>query len=603
MFPYRLARRSNKSDEAQEHLRSACGRGPIEQALHGDLLQLCDHFAAELAVKVQQLEIGTSPAAGLAFGVWKNAFDASKMALLHTRLAPKRCDRSAFVQLMYAVCWKILHDEIEGTASINIVRAAFAVFSLYGFDETDPRTAGATTVNQDVLTMLPMGLNQNAENPGFMHRRHFKQPIRNSLEQFYSLMRLQQYASMKEADTRWESGLGPATFNDFLCAIDLVEVIHKIVPCIELCSYAGPCGLEARAGQHHLVLDNYEAPVGVMRPRNFNDEGLTNNDTEPRDGAQESVALSTALQNKCTHYLASCRSIRFPPTTQFPSRTKRIREAVAPIFADGGIDSSFNELQTGDQDGAMAVKRLKLRSVTFGLVDHTGLPALPPTYSASDNSLPKDFAIGTDFPFADLMLPSGLSNTQDKSLTTAIEALLSRRKSLTMHVMNASAEKSLSDEMSALDTDGSSYSEESAGLGSGGKLLGDLLALANERQKQRSIAHSFLGNDVASLDRQTNTSWRGEGDDSSDASLDEDEISVAASAVGRSALRLLLNVSKIPGKGNGIQRRRGGRNIGDGKFARPSEAFQKDGRNTDDKEAERPGKRALATLLSLAKLK
>jgi hypothetical protein len=540
MLPYRL--RLPKGKDKSTVLDSTDSGGPIQRALSSDLFALFDEYKLELRAQYHRNDVcDINARTGGAFSVLKKIFGSTKASLLHSRLAPKRCDRAAFSQLIYASCWRMLQQSFDDGASnrtVDLLLASHAIFCLYILHETNPLPHGHASSESDILTMLPMGVNQNLETPGYMYRRHFKHPIRLDMQQLNNLQRLQQIALATTASCRISSASSPWLQMDYAVATDLLHVIQRLVPSLLCCSYTGPCSLEGLAGHESYALSTGDAFIQFVDQSSS--IGLT-------DTAREFV--SDDVTKKLETYLEACRAIRLPVGTDKVSqiRTGRIRRSLDPIF---GLPSTADDPLTllrhkHTPEDASGHKHVKLqRNVTFEVngahhvkaneVDASGLIVNASTASphgTTCNIVP-DSAADLDGVFYALVLPNDLSARQQESLQEAMETLLSRDKHLLFPSIEATS--GAIDDLSKLAPDGTSTSMVSR---TGQNALNDLLRKAAGSQEVLSDLdeRSELMKYRKSVDH---------GDEMSDISHDnDDDLSVAASAIGCNAFRDLLKKS------------------------------------------------------------
>jgi hypothetical protein len=337
MLPYHLRapiyggklKRQREDELSPDSLRNPyIGGGPYQRAIEQDLLEVRDDFQSQIsqirAIHAKPPSSVDSPAVvdtdssgphqhhrqGLAFGAFKKVFGAAKVARLHTRLAPPRCDQTAYAQLIYAACLSLLkqsqssgipkHQHQEEDANhtnqgeedddvVHLNNAAYAVFCLYALYETNPLSVPHNPTDDDnqsqaqsrqsQLAMLSMGL-QNRENPKLLFRRAFRSNIRIDQHHYAYLLTLKDLALSKIADCR-ANGSGksqqprpssdsessdiesesssrdaqPASLKTHRkcqchCAIaeDVVQVIDRLWKHLDLCAYTGPCSAEGLAG-------------------------------------------------------------------------------------------------------------------------------------------------------------------------------------------------------------------------------------------------------------------------------------------------------------------------------------------------------------------
>jgi hypothetical protein len=537
MLPYQLRPPAVKGKQPYAN------GGPVEQAIYNDLVQMREKYVQDLNAQVKPSgAVDDKP--GVAFGVFKNVFRTAKVAMLHTRLAPKRCDRSAFSQLAYAACWTLLQDSfaiLSNEECFNWVHASCSVFALYAIYETNPLPTGRTTDETEILSMLPTRINQNRETLGFLFRRHFKQPIRVDMDHFYYLQRLQQLAMAKESECRAiMSTSSPPLCPEHTVVADIVHIVRRLLPALQCCSYTGPCSLEGLAGHEKYMLHPLATTsASIARTTSASSSVMD------EDGQRNGKLSLTDVQVQLESYLESCRAIRFP--TNATKRTKRIRQALEPIISN--IDGHDNPLALiCARNGSIPVgpKRVKLRHVTFevGVATDNGDIHDSLTTSVVIAS-PDDHALSN--PSFDLFLPEELTPHQEMSLQSAVETVLSRDPTLLLSQVEQAPEP---DGVSTLGPDGASVAS-TAVSGAGQKALDNLFGMLTGRPTGMSAAESFLGGDEDVFERPLRMKpWeaRKDGDDDDDVdddlseiSLEEEEISVAVSAAGRKALGVLLN--------------------------------------------------------------
>jgi hypothetical protein len=290
-------------------------------AIKGDLLDLRPVFEARLVS--ESCLVGSSQSAredprhaatgsnrhsqhariGAAFGAFRYAFGRARVALLHTRLAPRVCDAGSYSQLLYGCCLSLLRDALEereksGTNTNNnndachggnnddtpsfpqqhhqdskekiLVRAAYATFLLYALHETNPlkhvnreilRKPGR---NDRMIALLPTSLSCSRDTALF--RRAFHGKIRVDPTTYGLLMLVLRdlaleavarcHASqfqdicLEEDGSHRNSGGGSDCCWRCTCAVaqDVLHVLRRLESRLDLASYTGPCGLEGMAG-------------------------------------------------------------------------------------------------------------------------------------------------------------------------------------------------------------------------------------------------------------------------------------------------------------------------------------------------------------------
>ncbi|GKY95618.1 hypothetical protein MPSEU_000523100 [Mayamaea pseudoterrestris] len=545
MFSYPLRQTAATKAGDQQRPRILWERGRLVQAaIEFDLVQLRDEYELKLIAKEDEIKSDVPftrrskyHTGGFAFRILKDVFGVSKLNLLHTLLAPKRSDRSAFSQLLYNACWSLLKDSLRDDDSVNMMHASFAVFTLYILYETNPLPSGVATTDANRLVMLPMGLNQNLENPGFLHRRHFKQAIRVGLRQYYMIQRLRQHALAGMASQATLSA------SYAVLATDVIYAIDRLLPKLQLCSKSGPCGLESSAGDE-IFVKSHGQPQNVANgvafaPSIYETECM---DVDSPRGSTPSTAFEL-VQETFSSYLQGCHSIRFPSVlscnTSLPTRMERMRETLHPVTDGRSNDIPFDRFSSETDKDVDALKHVPLRSVTFGVVPAgVDIGPLATTKSQLSLSIDRNFDSAfaqrdydrIEFPSLDLVLPQELLCFQERSLMAAIETLLSRRKGTTFL---ASTQSATSNGILTIGSEATSKAGRNA--------LKCLMEMATISKQQSTMANLFFDTEQQSeppLRNMLHSQWD-ETDDLSDVSLD-DELSVAASAVGRNALSNLL---------------------------------------------------------------
>jgi hypothetical protein len=283
MLPYRLRppnygaklKEQKQSESFLERTQPYREGGPVERAIKADLTALYPKFENLVATTERQHNNGGAKTAhlpeGTAFRAFKQVFGGARVAMLHrttsanatTGFLPPRCDRSAYSQLLYAVCFSLLRDAFSTTSNTLetvIDQAAYAVFNLYALYETNPLPRAPSTT-EEWIALLPMRL-QNRENPKTLYRRAFRQSVRIDIENYGYLLRLRDLALAAQARcqqrqcsaTRGDKDDGAAasaTTTAWKCecavATDVGVVLDRILlsssDMLDLCAYTGPCGL------------------------------------------------------------------------------------------------------------------------------------------------------------------------------------------------------------------------------------------------------------------------------------------------------------------------------------------------------------------------
>ena len=387
--------------------------GPLERAIKADLAALLPKFEHALIARTaddEQPQQQQPPDGGgggeirktthhlppgTAFGAFKQVFGEAKVAMLHrsstpsshatTGFRPPRCDRNAYSQLLYAVCFSLLRDAFHPTTTarttttsnertVLLSQAAYAVFSLYALYETNPLPRAPNT-KEGILALLPMGL-QNRDNPKALYRRAFRQAVRIDIEHYAYLLRLRDLARAAQAscqqrqwchaatavrisgkDDSWATTTttddgaitaattaAAATWKcDCAVATDVGVVLDRILlsnNMLEFCAYTGPCGLEGLAGHADYPFPATEGATTVTTTA----ANVTNNNESASTTTQQALGetaipaseepFSSELEERVAAYLSSRQAIRLPAVKpNMAQKEKRIREILLPIFS------------------------------------------------------------------------------------------------------------------------------------------------------------------------------------------------------------------------------------------------------------------------------
>lgn len=456
MLPYRLrpptfSDKAFKEKKQNESKNMLAGGGPVQRAMELDLMELRPKFLEQLNRTSQQ---HNSP--GATFGAFRNVFGQAKVALVHTRTLPIRCDRDAYAQLLYASCLSLLKHAFQQD-ELMLEHAAFAIFCLYALYETNP----LTNVPESPLQMLSMGV-QCPENPKFLYRRTFRMPIRIDRYHFSLLQRVRDEALAQQADCQcarmqaWRANTA-----DWLCtcgiAVDAARVVDRLMPCLDLGEYTGPRGLEALAGHG-------DYPYGCKRPKKTNAAPAENiartnviklTDQE-LDRVMEAVPEPmNSLMEGIDRYRASLQAIRLPPAGS--NQVARIRGALNPIFAESS-EPSWQEvsavISTGENTGKthnisdqgpemnVSARANRLSSQNEGS---------RVTHFVNEESVPQDTrgeTVVDDGISFKLMLPSDISQAMQDGIQAAVDAVIASSETL-IEPATAAREASLAESRDA----------------------------------------------------------------------------------------------------------------------------------------------------------
>jgi hypothetical protein len=479
---------------------------------------------------------------------------------------------------------------------VQLVRSALAVFLLYAMYETNPLKRADDRIPMNpadrMISMLPTSLSYPREHMHF--RRAFHRPIRVDVNTYRILagtlpdLAVEQVAWCESARSR-SSGRrlspNPSTSDASprrgnvesggwrcTCAVaqDVLHVLRRLEPHWDLASYTGPCGLEAMAG-HPDYARKAVVPNGV-HSNIVNEEMAIDVDEAPR----EDFPLGKVdLTIKLREYLGSCSEIRFPVhTTQ---RIERVRESIRPIFGKTGgerndgapalsqlVQAALNDQAGRSQNSSVKTQSITIerRHVTFSVdVPNDREAALksiqPPPDDRSENATNHGDVEVVDQlaePAAalELALPNGISELEKQSLTDAVKTLLKRGDlSRGSGMLEAQG-----DDVSTL---GATSAGDSRASGVGRNALQALLSQAGlpaESAATRRVVTNgdfFLGamedEELSRKDtRRLKKTVTNDGDEDGELSdLSDDGLSIAASAVGRKALDMLIAKSTQSG--------------------------------------------------------
>jgi hypothetical protein len=551
------------------------GGGPLQRAIYEDLLLLQASFHKTVDANAQH-PAHCHEKTGAMFAIFKSVFGNAKAALLHTQLSPQRCDRSQYSQLLYAACLQIVS---ESYASTSMIKCSFAVFALYALYETNPLPLAPSpdelTNETEILDMLPMSV-QNRENPKLVYRRNFKGSIRIDATHYAYLIQARERCLEEQADCE-AAKLSTSQQSSWTCNCSLVRdlgvVLERLIPNLELCSYTGPRGLEGLAGHSDYPYRATEQDVILQSVWNDADDTVDPS-RSLRGDATLPFSFSSDFECQLKDYIKRRGTIRLPPDSKAASmRSKRVRNAILPVFQTDDDDTDIisqiisaslrgEVLQTG--------KRIQLRQVTFNdvvqvgdssvSVDHIGATGKSKNGDMMEENQ-KDFAhtvleeaseLNLQMSY-NLALPDGLSEAQEQSLQNVVETLNARNQLLFTSPAASLKPADIGGERDDISTlGGGSLSVKTMTSNSGRKALDVLLTQANAQLRQYNIQelgpHNFLGDLEEDSDNEvaepTKAPFTG---NFSDLSSD-DELSIAASAVGQRALESLLAKSCKPAK-------------------------------------------------------
>jgi hypothetical protein len=572
--------------------------GPIQRAIQEDLLDVRGDF-------VRELQLGaSSPVAGrhgASFAVCKRIFRRRKVAALHTKFIPPRCDQAAFSQMIYAACLAVLPRQLgppaeSGASTSNaqdsspatddlipaigdstpaadestrrtqpaviflgtLIQAAFALFSLYILHETNPIPRAEDAKG---FELLPMGLRNRTNQRRSFHRRSFRPWIRVCRSTMASLSYWREYAravvSHPEDATMLES-------MEKRTAEDVLVVLERLWKQLDFVSYTGPRSLEALAGHPgfpyfatEATTSASSAPVGL----------------EDTEAGTDTTEIDGILQGKMQEYLQCRRGIRFvpPKNARQRRRVESVQNALRPMFGDTTGPSLEETLQRLRHNfSATTLLQSKPRMVTFSIVESAGLPgdnlhddAITLAGDDKDGPIPVDAAsksqgLEEDEPDSyELVLPLDTPEALRRSLEAAVQTLIEQDQMALMgNILSTVAvpEELHDDGISTLAAPTVAPSVASTRTGVGRDLLLDLLGRVEEagsRSERGSIASLPRRRSDFLEDAELVTPVMEVVKDLSDVSGDEDgndALSAAVSSIGRRAILELLDSAPASSK-------------------------------------------------------
>lgn len=309
---------------------------------------------------------------------------------------------------------------IEEEAEESLIKAAFAVFSLYTLYQTcplpNPAPIASETTDQEALNMVPNGL-YDRSHPQRSFRRSFKARIRIDRVRYLILLKIREKALAGIAEKQPVSQ-------------ELVHVMDRLLDgCVQNCEYTGPQSLDALAiHPEYRVFDTdasvTDTPVAPdLAPLLEMAHTVLQQTPAENDGA-----CSMDLQQSLESYEESLSRIRLPVTSSRRPRNVHLRETLLPLFAEDRRRSLRDHVQH-DASSVSTLNRsgesVRRRHVSFGPVERASEPG--PDAGARDDRgdhAPADEYENDETSSGDLHVqpPINLPTTASKALQASLKA-------------------------------------------------------------------------------------------------------------------------------------------------------------------------------------
>jgi hypothetical protein len=605
-----------------------------------------------------------------AFSAFKTIFGTSKVARLHSYV-PLKCDREAFSELIYSCCLCLLKSSFDAepfcledaSFSLFMLYALLETNPLPRSTETDIELLPFGLQSAD----NPKFLYRRTFAPKIrIDRYHYSLLLR-----LRELSLARQADCQTECMRSYQERISgtttttttSSTNNKWTCctcgmAQDTCQVVDRILPHLDLCEYTGPVSLEGLVGHadYPYATDNKDTSTSsndiVSSPSLAEASSL---------GASESetFSLSSNLEQSMAEYQSRLQSIRLPDIKSHA--VARIRKALDPIFSSsssstrepwtdvktrifslgGNRTSAETNTVSAAAAAATTLERIAPRPrVSFAKEswqDTTNHD--PEIQEAAASAINTEQTTTDDDPTYELILPDDLAGTMiQEGMMKSLQVLLEREGRLQADEslvsttpmppprLSAGAD---ADDVSSIGNGGISVA-----TGQGQAALQQLLLASVQQQQQHTTGvprvatiprkswqapvsstrpgDSFLAMNSNIFEPDNDYEYSDEEDSTSDVSHlssqdDNDEMSLATSAVGERALQLLLsNVTESsPQRDSSNKRKRKKGKTSPRKRAAPRKATSKRKSNTRDDESSLAtsigeGRAALDVLLSQA---
>jgi hypothetical protein len=485
-------------------------------------------------------------------------------------------------------------------------------FCLYALYNTSPLPKHIETP----LQLLPLGL--QADNPKALFRRSFQGRIRIDRKHYGLIQRIRDEALSHQAEcesrrmSAWYSrdlDGQAATASVWKCSCsvstDVITIMDRLLPCLDLCEYTGPCGLEALAGHP-------EYPFGVGRNEKMRESvsGAEANTGQFAVFPEETppLSLSDEFKSDLKRYREQVRSIQLPLSSSH--QKERVKRAIEPLY-DPSLVFQWNEVSRVVLGHSPTAEEEATKTVTKSLLfsrrarqEFANVQAEPyheerqvqagETHAGTTPSAIQSEEAGPDMNY-ELVLPADLSQETQAGIRASLCTLLDRGCFQPAMPAHALAE---------------STANEEEDLGQGQAALRALLSGASRHSQMRQPHGQHApGDDFLAYedDGEIGRAFAGSPSSPAGGSSGEDESDEETGlAVGQRALRDLLASVKIRSDKSSSRKRKNGsqltRNAQEVKRKRapaPSPMTERDQQSSDG-DANGSGRTALAELLARA---
>ena len=264
--------------EIDHKLQQLMYGGPIQRALKADLISLRSEFKKDLAMHKDNAftsKILNKP--GTVFKVFKNTFKRTRFGIVHTRTCPPRCDKEAYIQMIYSATLDIMphpmplsesatNPETDDVTRDRLLKGIFAIFVIYTIYETNPlpnvirrrdhqsKIEDGPESDKYYLSAMAMAMGASYEEGGRRaFRKYYIAPIRITQNQYSIIFRIRDLALATSNSSA-----------DLEMSKDCIRVIDRLKKSLQFCEYAGPGSLEGLIGS-----EQYYHSVALKQKRTF----------------------------------------------------------------------------------------------------------------------------------------------------------------------------------------------------------------------------------------------------------------------------------------------------------------------------------------------